>query len=100
MTDKAPDDKPRAAVAWTSTVIAIAAGLLLLTNAASLKGWLDQHPPDAAPAAARSAVEAWWDLTAGAGLTTPRATVERLWRAAQALAWPAAPATPGQAPRR
>ncbi len=99
MTTPPAADKPRSGVAWTSTVIAVAALLLLLTNAASLKGWIAQHPPDAAPAEARAAVDGWWDITSSLGLTAPRASVERLWRGAQALTWPAPPSKPGRTQR-
>lgn len=83
-----PRENPRAGVVWASTAIAVAALLLLLTNAASPEGWLAQHPPDAVPPVVRDAADGWWRITSAAGLTTPRATVERLWRAAQAATWP------------
>ena len=99
MTTPPAADKPRSGVAWTSAAIAVAAGLLLLTNAASFKGWIAQHPPDAVPPAAPAAADAWWDLTSSVGLTAPRAAVERLWREAQAAAWPTAPSTPRKTQR-
>ena len=99
MTRTPAAERTRSGVAWTSTVIAVAAGLLLLTNAASFKGWIAQHPPDAVPPAAPAAVDAWWDVTSSLGLTAPRAAVERLWRGAQATAWPAPSSAAGKPQR-
>lgn len=90
MSDARPE-KPHSAVSWTSTIIAVAAIALMLTNPASLRGWIGQQPPDAVPPMARATVDVWWDLTDSVGLTAPRAAVERLWREAQATDWPAKP---------
>jgi hypothetical protein len=84
----APAEKPCSAVAWTSKIIAVAAVTLLLTNPASLKGWIAQQRPEAVPPMARAAVDGWWNITEGLGLTTPRTAIERIWRGAQAAEWP------------
>jgi hypothetical protein len=74
-------------VGWTSAVMAIAAALLLLFNAQSIRGWTATQAPGPLSLAARGVAESWWATTARLGLAAPRAAISDLWVAAQAASW-------------
>lgn len=80
-----PRDEPgKRPLGSTTLTIFVASLFLLVTNAFTLKGWIDEQP--ASPLQARLALWAaeWEDATAALGLGTPRAELHRLWKEGQA----------------
>ena len=64
---------------WASGIIAVAAMLLLLFDAASLAAWIDELEPGPVQAEAAQRAHGWHDMTAAWGLAAPRATVKSAW---------------------
>lgn len=77
-----PGDLRRASV-----TIAIATLFLSLTNAVSLRDWIDQQRPGPLQSAAASAADAWVGFTDRVGLGTPRAALHDRWKKAEAARW-------------
>jgi hypothetical protein len=80
-------DAPQAEVrplGLASGIIAVAAGLLLLFDAASLAAWVDEQPPGPTQAEAARIAHGWHDQTVAWGLAAPRATIKSAWEAAKA----------------
>lgn len=69
---------------WTTVTIAVAAFLLLATNAVSLEDWVEDMPQSALQQQALGAAEAWRDWTDLVGLGAPRARLHGWWKAAEA----------------
>lgn len=74
-----PGDLRRASV-----TIAVATVFLLLTNAVSLRDWIDERRPGPLQSAAASAADAWVGFTGRVGLGTPRAALHDRWKHAEA----------------
>lgn len=80
-----PDPQPElCGLGWASVVIVIAAVVLLLANAVSLSGWIDEQPPGPLQARAAEIADEWTALTASIGLGTPRAALHAQWKRAEA----------------
>ena len=69
---------------WTSLAMAIAALLLLATNAIAIQGWIDEMPPSPAQQQASELAGQWRALTDRAWLGAPRAWLHDLWKRAEA----------------
>lgn len=69
---------------WTSLVIAVAALLLLATNAVSIGDWIDDMPPGPAQAELAAVADRWRATTDRIGLGAPRAWLHDRWRRAEA----------------
>lgn len=77
---------------WTSGAIVVATVVLLLTNAVSLRDWIDEQRPSPLQAQAAAAAD-WWVATSDALLLgRPRAALHAQWKRAEAARFP------GQAP--
>jgi hypothetical protein len=79
---------PHDGLKWASTVIAVAAAFLLVFNAHALRGWAYELVPDETSAKIVVASEAWYDLTAKAGLNRPVEALHRWWRGNMNLRFP------------
>lgn len=73
------------ALAWTSTVMAVATAFLLVFNAASLKSWADGLEPGPATVAVRDAADAWAARMQAWGLSGPRDALHAGWKKAAAV---------------
>lgn len=73
------------AVAWTSTVLAVATAFLLVFNAASLKSWADGLEPGPATVAVRGVADAWAAKMQALGLSAPRDALHAGWKRAVAV---------------
>ena len=70
-------------LAWASIGIALATLILFLTNAVSLKGWIDEQPPSPAQAWAAAQADTWVAFTDRIGLGSPRAALHAQWKRAE-----------------
>jgi hypothetical protein len=89
-----PRDEPgRRPLGWTTLTLFVASLFLLVTNAFSIKGWIDEQP--ASPLQAKLAAWAgeWEDATGSLGLGTPRAEIHRVWKESEAARFVAPPST-------
>lgn len=66
-------------------IIAVATAFLALTNAVSIRDWVDEQPPSARQAAMTAWSDAWLARTEAIGLATPRAALHAQWEKAKAL---------------
>jgi hypothetical protein len=87
----------RRALAWTSTVIAVAAIFLLVFNATALHSWASSLKPSDATVELAAVAGGWEDATARLGLTAPRAFVHDVWAKQRALTWGQNNGAPGSA---
>jgi len=69
---------------WTSTVIAVAAALLLALNATALRGWAYQLKPGPLTGPVVAAAESWYDATARFGLNRPVDAMHGWWQSVKA----------------
>ena len=80
-----PDPQPEQnGLGWASGVIAVATMTLLLANAVSLSGWIDEQQPGPLQARAAELADGWTAFTASIGLGTPRAALHAQWKRAEA----------------
>ena len=97
-----PDDQLALArsLRWTTTVIGVAALVLVLFNATALKNWSASLNPNTVTVAAAGVAAGWEDLTGRIGLTAPRAVVHNAWAAGRSVTFPqkASPAGADEAP--
>jgi hypothetical protein len=68
---------------WTFGVIIIAAMFLLLTNAVSLRDWIDDQPPSPVQAQAAALADQWVDVTEEFGVAVPRDFMHAQWKRAE-----------------
>lgn len=68
---------------WTMTVIAIAALVLVLFNAGSLRSWADALKPTPVNDRIVVAADAWYDVTATIGLNRPADALRAGWEKVQ-----------------
>jgi len=85
---ESPVDLPRHGVGrrplgWTTLTIFVASLFLLVTNAFSLKSWIDEQGASPLQAKLASWAAEWNDATASLGLGAPRAELHRLWKEAE-----------------
>ena len=80
------DDAPALAPRWAAlgTQGALAALILLLTNADTLDGWARDLPPSAYAERAVEVTGQWAALTGRFGLGTPHAALHARWKKAEA----------------
>jgi hypothetical protein len=93
---ESPVDLPRDAsgkrpLGWTTLTIFVAGLLLLVTNAFSLKGWIDEQPASPLQAKLAGWAGEWQDATGSLGLGTPRAEIHKLWKESEAARFNAPP---------
>jgi len=80
-----PDSGPRKrALGWTTLTIFVASLFLLVTNAFSIKSWIDEQPVSPLQARLASWAGEWQAATDALGLGAPRAELHALWKQAQA----------------
>lgn len=72
---------------WTVAVIVIAALFLLVTNAVSLRDWIDDQPPGPFQSQAAALADQWVDATAAIGI--PRDFLHAQWKRAEQARFPA-----------
>ena len=65
---------------WTSTVIATAAVLLALFNAAAIRGWTYELPEGSVSERAVAVGEAWYGFVGRLGLNAPVETMHGRWQ--------------------
>lgn len=86
---------PHDGLKWTSIVIALAALILLVFNAHTLRGWAYELHPTDTTAKIVTASETWYDATARLGLNRPVESLHKAWRGVMNLRFagqePAAP---------
>lgn len=75
-----PDAPLPRPLAWTFTVIATAGLFLALFNAEAMRGWAYELKPTPTTQKVVGAAEAWFDVTAAAGLDRPVATMRGWWK--------------------
>ena len=68
---------------WTFGVIALTALFLLLTNAVSLRDWIDDQPPSLVQAQAASIADQWVQITEQFGIGLPRNAMHTQWKRAE-----------------
>ena len=83
-----PDLEDGSGLGWTSGVIAVAALLLLLTNAVSLRDWINEQPPGPLQARASALADGWVAFTDGIGWGKPRAMLHEQWKRAEEARFP------------
>ncbi|MGE0776552.1 MAG: hypothetical protein AB7L36_16140 [Sphingomonadaceae bacterium] len=71
------------ALGWTTLTIFVASLFLLVTNAFSIKSWIDEQPASPLQARLASWAGEWQSATDALGLGTPRAELHALWKKAQ-----------------
>lgn len=86
---ESPVDLPRDGVGkrplgWATLTIFVASLFLLVTNAFTIKAWVDEQPAGPTQAKLAGWAEEWLSATEALGLNTPRAEVHRLWKEGQA----------------
>ncbi len=79
---------PHDGLRWATTVIAIAAAILLVFNAHALRGWAYELTPTDTNAKVVTASESWYDLTARVGLNRPVEALHHWWRGNMNLRFP------------
>lgn len=85
----------RDGLVWTTSIIAIAALVLLLLNAAALKGWAYGLEPDTRNERIVALGEAWYQRVDGYYLNAPLATMRGWWTSFAALEFGGAGANSG-----
>lgn len=86
-----PGDDAPGALRWTAATIALAAALLALTNAQSIRGWTEELPPGPAMVRLVAAANAWEDATVAAGLATGQVRLRKVWKGLQSARWSGEP---------
>lgn len=87
-----PRDRPGGRpLGWATLTIFTASLFLLVTNALTLKDWIDEQT--ASPLQTKLAAWAgeWEEATGSLGFGTPRAELRRLWKKGQGARFAAAP---------
>ena len=79
---------PHDGLKWTSIVIGVATAFLLVFNSHALRGWAYELVHDDTSARIVAASEAWYDLTAKAGLNRPVLALHHWWRGNMNLRFP------------
>lgn len=82
------EDEP-SGLGWACGVIFIASLFLLLTNAVSLRDWIDDQPPGRPQAQAAALADAWLATTQDFGVAIPRAAMHEQWKRTEAARFPA-----------
>ena len=80
-----PDAPLPRPLAWTATVIATAGLFLALFNAEAIRGWAYELKPTPTAQRLIGGAEAWFEVTAAAGLERPVATMRGWWKEVQAV---------------
>ena len=70
-------------LAWTFGVIIIIALFLLMTNAVSLRDWIDDQPPGPVQAQAAELADQWLETTREFGVAVPRDLMHAQWKRAE-----------------
>jgi len=85
-----PDAPPpdARALGWTTSIIAIAALGLLLTNAISIAEWGAEMTPSAAVVRFVNIADRWHAFTERTGLGAPRKGVHAVWKKLEAAHFP------------
>jgi len=85
-----PDAPPpdARALGWTTSIIAIAALGLLLTNAISIAEWGAEMTPSAAVVRFVNIADRWHAFTERTGLGAPRKGVHAVWKKLEAARFP------------
>ena len=90
-----PDGEEQHPLLWTSIVIAVATGFLLLFNASALRSWAFELEPGPQNARVVAVADGWYEKTEALHLDRPVATMSGWWDAIKALEFgsgePAAP---------
>lgn len=86
---ESPVDLPRDGVGkrplgWTTLTIFIASIVLLVTNAFTIRSWVDEQPTSPIQARLASWAGEWEAATDSLGLGRPRAELHALWKEGQA----------------
>lgn len=94
---ESPVDLPRDGagkrpLGWATLTIFIASLFLLVTNAFSIKSWVDEQPAGKTQARLAGWAAEWQSATEALGLGTPRAEVHSLWKKAEAARFEQLPA--------
>ncbi len=94
---ESPVDLPRDGagqrpLGWTTLTIFIASLFLLVTNAFSIKSWVDEQPAGPLQAGVAGWAAEWQSATEALGLGAPRAQVHSLWKKAEAARFEGLPA--------
>ena len=69
---------------WASVTIVVAALLLLLANAGTLSGWIDEQPVSETQQKLSDAANGWTAAMDSIGITAPRNGLHQLWKKLQA----------------
>jgi hypothetical protein len=70
---------------WASVTIAVATIILLLANAGTLAGWVDEQTPSDWQLRASDISHDWADRMNRIGIGTPRKALHAQWKRAQAM---------------
>jgi len=78
-----PELEPESALGWATGLIAIASLFLLLTNAVSLRDWIDDQPPSPLQAQAAAVADQWVAISRAIGVALPRDALHHVWKRAE-----------------
>ena len=78
-----PDEEQESALGWATGVIAIVALLLLLTNAVSLRDWIDDQPQGPVQAQVAELADQWVGISRQIGFGVPRDALHAQWKRAE-----------------
>ncbi len=79
-----PDPETEGVLGWATGVILVAGLVLLLTNAVSLRDWIDEQTPSPVQAQAAGLADQWVELSRQIGLGVPRDALHTQWKRAEA----------------
>ncbi len=78
-----PDPETEGVLGWATGVILVASLVLLLTNAVSLRDWIDEQTPGPVQAQAAQLADQWLALSRAIGLAAPRDALHTQWKRAE-----------------
>jgi hypothetical protein len=78
-----PELEEGSALGWTTGVILVASLLLLLTNAVSLRDWIDDQPQGPVQAQAAELADQWVEISRRIGFGVPRDALHTQWKRAE-----------------
>ena len=78
-----PDEREDSALGWMTVVIGVISVLLLLTNAVSLRDWVDEQTPGPIQAQGAQVADEWLAISRAIGFAAPRDALHTQWKRAE-----------------